>query len=333
MGVDAGHSTMRPAPTPIELPYSFGDPTPIPNINQNTDAWLGVRGTCDLTASEIPSVLGVGYDSPKTLWKKKCGFTVPSSDQPNFYQQEAMKRGQVLEPLARERMDILLGRRAVDGGFWKRSVTFCGLEFMLGASPDGIYAQTILSPDPRVLEIKCPISKTDCAPDSEDSRDRFWTYFFQIQTQMFCTGYRHAILFIFHPDLPHVAYRIKFDKGMWVNYVLPKVAEFIQSVKKRVEPGRVPAAVRRELRIVWAERLMDRGTIQDFPLPALQSIPSLPKRKASELQADELEDETLEAVGHFVEQSLAKRTNHQDPSDPLSLAAHVAADSATHSGC
>lgn len=320
---------MRPAPTPIELPYAFGDPTPIPNIDQNTDDWLAVRGTCDLTASELASVLGVGYDSPAALWRKKCGLTPERADEPNHYQLEAMKRGQFLEPFARERMDILLGRRAVNGGFWKRKVTYHGHTFMLGASPDGIYAQTVLSPDPRVLEIKCPISKTDCAPDSEDSRDRFWTYFFQIQCQLFCTGYRHAILFIFHPDLPNVAYRIRYNHDMWINYVLPKVGDFIRAVREKTCPGRVPPSIRRELRIVWAERLTGQGTILDFPLPALQNSPLRAKRTVAEMQADELEDETLEAVGRAVEQSLATQTSPPGPSNPLFLEDHDASSTAT----
>lgn len=324
---------MRPAATPIELQYAFGNPTPVQDIDQNTEAWLRVRATCDLTASEIASVLGVGYDSPAALWRKKCGLTPEKADQPNHYQLEAMKRGQFLEPFARERMDILLNRRAMSGGFWTRTVVYQNLGFVLGASPDGIYTQTLVEPEPAVLEIKCPISKTECAPDSPDSRDRFWTYFFQIQCQLFCTGYKRAILFVFHPDLPNVAYRLKYDHDMWVNYVLPRLAEFIRNVDQKKEPGRVPTSVRRELRIVWAERLSDSGTIRDFPLPALQSSPVQAKRKAAGPPTDELEDETLEAVVVSFEQSQAKRRSPPDPADLVSPAVHAAADSAIRSEC
>lgn len=324
---------MRPAPTPIELHYSYGEPTVVPNVEQNTADWMSLRGTCDLTASEIASVIGVGYDSPKTLWKKKCGLMVSSGEQPNHYQQEAMKRGQFLEPYARARMDAALYRRSYDGGFWKRKVTFRGLEFMLGASPDALYPPEPANPKPRVLEIKCPTSKMDCAPDSEDSRDRFWTYWFQIQCQLFCTGFDKAYLLLFHPDLPNLAYQIHFDVDMWTNYVLPRLAEFIQNVHARVEPGRVPKVVRQELRIVWAEKLMVRKKILHFPLPSLQNTPRPPKRTATEMQDGGIEDDTLEVVGHAFEQSQAKRTSPPSPPDLLSPADRDAADSAKRPEC
>lgn len=304
---------MRPAATPIELPYRFSSTSNHIVVEQNSEAWFREREKCDLTASEVPSALGVGYDSRATLYRKKKGLVVAERDKPNIYIQEAMKRGQVLEPHAREMMNIIFDRTATDGGFWTRELEYEGKRILLGASPDGIYYQTPTR-EALVLEIKCPISKTDCAPDSEDSRDRFWTYFFQIQCQLFCTQIKKAVLFIYHPELPSRSFFIDFDRLFWCQYVLPRLASFLDAVRAGNEPGRTPAATKQELRIVWAEKLVDRGVIRHYELPQIPRGP--PKRKAH-FDEEGLDDEVmLEVAVAFEQQGGTRETKRSLPSPP-----------------
>jgi len=306
---------MRPAATPIELPYKYESTSNHIVVDQNSERWFQEREKCDLTASEIPSAIGVGYDSPATLYKKKKGIAIPSKEQPNYHMQEAMKRGQYLEPHARAMMDIIFDRSATDGGFWTRGLEYEGRRMLLGASPDGIYYKTPTR-DAMVLEIKCPTTKTDGAPDSEDYRDRFWTYFFQIQCQLFCTQIDKAVLFIYHPELPSRSYFIKFDRLMWGQYVLPRLANFLAAVREGIEPGRTPAATKRELKIVWAERLVDRGVIVHYELPQIPRAP--PKRKEHFDDGGLDDEEMLEAAIAFEQQGAfqeKKRSLLSPPAD------------------
>lgn len=249
---------IRPPATRVPSPYTFGHPHQIV-VAQNSPEWFIERESCHYTASEIPSLLGCGYDSPAALWRKKMGLVPPQSDQPNTFQQEAMQRGQLLEPIARARLDTIVGETSVDGNFWTRTITFDedpSSTITLGASPDGYYPGSNT-----LLEIKCPMSKTKCDP-AED--DRFWTYFVQQMCQCFCTNKEKNVLFIFHPELPCTAYLNKFAGNFWKMVVLPRVREHRLAVLNRQEPKRLSPEVKRSLKNYWAEQLTATGFIRFF---------------------------------------------------------------------
>lgn len=187
------------------------------------------------------------------------GIAPPQSDVPNTFQQEAMKRGQELEPIARKRLDKVVGETAVDGNFWTRTITFDEdptTTITIGASPDGYYPNF-----DTLLEIKCPMNKTKCLPEEDD---RFWTYFVQQMCQLFCTGKERNILFIYHPELPSTAYVNKFASEFWNMVVCPRVREHRLAVLSKQEPKRLSADVKRSLKNYWARRLVDSHFIRFF---------------------------------------------------------------------
>jgi len=71
------------------------------NITQNSPEWLKMRRD-KIGASDAPSVMGIGYKTPYQLFLEKMGlFEQPIND--------AMRRGQELEPKAREKFTQMLG--------------------------------------------------------------------------------------------------------------------------------------------------------------------------------------------------------------------------------
>lgn len=282
------------APRMFTLPYSFGQPTRCV-VPQNSPDWFAAREKCHYTASEIPSVVGCGYDSPAALFRKKTGRMTASESKPNFFIQEAMKRGQVMEMTARSVADTIIGRQATEGNFWTRSLRFedTGEELLLGASPDGIYEKDPGNPKSNdlVLEIKCPLNKTSCDPE-EDTR--FWTYYVQIQVQLFCTGIKTALLFIYHPGLPNNMWMIDFSRKFWGHVVIPQLRWHRACCVNASEPKRQGAAMVQSLKTMWAFDLVRAGLLRPYcaPIPlALSPQKRLYEETVSDQELWELIDE------------------------------------------
>jgi putative phage-type endonuclease len=71
------------------------------DIAQNSTEWLAMRRN-KIGASDAPSILGCGYKTPYQLYLEKLGLY----DQP---QSDLMRRGQELEPLARQKFVEMVG--------------------------------------------------------------------------------------------------------------------------------------------------------------------------------------------------------------------------------
>ena len=74
------------------------------NIEQDSPEWHELRN-CSIGASDCPSIMGVGYDTPKNLWKQKLGA--------KKFQSDAMKEGKELEPQLRELGPVLAEKHIV----------------------------------------------------------------------------------------------------------------------------------------------------------------------------------------------------------------------------
>jgi len=108
----------------------------IVQMEQGTDEWKEWRRT-RIGASDIPSIMGVGFKTPYELWREKMGLAVGKTN-------EAMIRGTMMEPKAREwatrQLKVLIEPVIVESAIYDWAI----------ASLDG------LTLDGDILEIKCP---------------------------------------------------------------------------------------------------------------------------------------------------------------------------------
>ncbi len=115
------------------------------DIQQGTSEWLKLRKE-KVTATDAGVILGFGYESPYNLWEKKMSL------KPEATQTELMKRGQLLEPIAREQLCSQLGIKLTP------AVVISDERPWQMASLDG------LSDDNQVMvEIKCGLKTCEAA--------------------------------------------------------------------------------------------------------------------------------------------------------------------------
>lgn len=108
-------------------------------IKQNTPEWLDMRKS-HIGASDCPIIMGVSpWKTPFALWEEKLGLRECPP------QNEAMKRGHELEPIARELYSKITGNKV------EPKVVFHKEHKYLMASLDGINSDGNI-----IVEIKCP---------------------------------------------------------------------------------------------------------------------------------------------------------------------------------
>lgn len=210
--------------------YTYGDPTEFANEG---GALHPERDNCDLTASEVGAVLGVGYVTRNQLLERKMSGVEPKLH-PKV--EEMMQRGRDLEPQALEDLDRRFGRTHREGNFWKRSVTAAiGDTLMLGATPDGTWT---VDGKEENIEIKCPMVPR---PLTMEDDTKWWNYYVQCQVQLFCSRRDTCTLYSYHPEVhqPGCLWRISWNPEFWERYVLPELFEFKCRVRKSRESGQL----------------------------------------------------------------------------------------------
>lgn len=90
------------------------------------------RLQCDINASDIACLMGVGYDSPQKLFRKKTGREKSLSETATPFLMEILQQGQRLEPIALEELSKFINRKIEPGYMWIRHDS--GICF--GATPD-----------------------------------------------------------------------------------------------------------------------------------------------------------------------------------------------------
>ncbi len=158
------------------------------NLDQGSKEWLEWRKS-HVTATDISIILGSNpFKTEMELWEEKLGFR--ESQEMN----DAMKRGQLLEPDARKMASELF-----DINF--EPVVIESDEYpWLGASLDGISKC-----GKYILEIKCPKAATH--DDAMDGRFPIY-YEDQIQTQLLVSGAEICYYFSYRPECAHKTYSI-----------------------------------------------------------------------------------------------------------------------------
>ena len=155
---------------------------------QGTEGWLRDR-LGKVTASKLGDVLAKGGGAARANYLAELVVGRLTGEPGESYENDAMKRGKELEPLARSLYELTRSVDVVETGF----VDHPSIE-MAGASPDGLVG------DDGVVEIKCRNAAKHIAywltgKLSKDERC-------QMQWEMECTGRAWVDFVSFHPDFP-----------------------------------------------------------------------------------------------------------------------------------
>jgi putative phage-type endonuclease len=208
-----------------------------------------LRKTCDLTASEAPAVLGFGYKSVnELLTEKRTGISKPLS----FIAQGKCDRGKALEAEACAWLDKRLGKKHSVADFYVRVEMDADFEpVVMGASPDGVYTD-----GDELIEIKCPETYTDVAPNSRDPNRKatWWQYWLQVQFQLWVTQKQRAVLCVYHPSLPSQVFRIRWIQEFWDQVYWPAIEQFLRHRNSGKPFPRRKAGYREEV-YEWVEEL------------------------------------------------------------------------------
>lgn len=270
------------------------------HMTQNTPEWDAWRALCDLTASDAPALCGsgIGYKTATELYVEKKTGKAPSM---SIFVQEAAARGHLLEPRALAWLDSQTGKKHRSGSFHTRWVELHWREVvkrddglgtesnkkhskwvLLGASPDATYED---ADGTTVIEVKCPLSSTQCSPHSanENYRKKFWRYWIQVQFQLWVMDKRDAILCVWHPELPPNVFRVWFLADWWEKYFIPRLTRHIAGLHASTPPKRQPPGHLLEL-YAWASRLDETGA-------APESVPALVPAAGSD--SDDSDDAPL----------------------------------------
>lgn len=151
------------------------------DLDQGSEKWLQWRKT-RLTATSASILMDMNpFKTINDLWEEMLGITPPKPAN------EKMKRGNALEPIAR---DLLIKETGID---FKPICCEHDQDWWMAASLDGI------SPDHEIVcEIKCPKMQTHLETVADQKIPEF--YFAQCQHQLFVTGAQKVLYTSYHPD-------------------------------------------------------------------------------------------------------------------------------------
>lgn len=181
---------------------------------QGTDAWLELRKT-KVTASDAAVIMGMNpWKTPYMLWKEKMGLIPPQEEN------EAMRRGSDLEPIARELFNLKLNMA------FEPAVVFHPENEWMMASLDG------MSDLGNIVEIKCPGEKTHAIALNGKIPDYYYP---QVQHQIACADTKFAYYFSFD-GIDGVTVRVDRDQS-FIDAYMPKAKEFYDCIIKEMPPS------------------------------------------------------------------------------------------------
>lgn len=172
------------------------------NLIQGSKEWLEARKSF-VTATDASIIMGINpWKTPYKLWRQKMDLDPPEEEN------EAMRRGSELEPLAREWFIKETGIHCEPKVVFK--------EFMM-ASLDG------LSNDQKcVVEIKC--GSKSFAKAEQGLIDDY--YICQMMNQMYCANVDQSLFVAFNGDRG-IVIPVKIDQN-YISEMIPKLKEFYQ---------------------------------------------------------------------------------------------------------
>lgn len=188
--------------SPVFVEYQQGSP-------EWHDWRRGVLG-----ASDAGTILGVNpFKTARQLWEEKCGLAEPEPEN------DAMRRGTRLEPLARSAFELETGYDMPPACCYAKEYPF------IGASLDG-YAGAF------ILEIKCGASIYAKMAASKPIPEYYQA---QIQQQLMVTGAEKCYFWAFDPELGGKLRDVGPDLDMQAK-LLDALTKFWANVQSRIAP-------------------------------------------------------------------------------------------------
>lgn len=236
--------------------------------------WLDERKFV-IGASETPSILGCGFETPAEVWARKTGHETPRSEG------EHLEIGNVIQPalieLARRRLhlDVI----AEPDFVFRRSEAVP----YVGASLDAY----IVGEDGK----HCPLDTKNV--DGMNARD--WAnepplnYTVQLQQQMFVTGASYGYLFALIGGNKTAWHRIERNDA-FITAMLKKLEHFWRLVQTKTPPPYQDA--KDQARILSILHPQDSGAVVALDEIGMNAVD---RREVYSLQLDEIEAKKLEA--------------------------------------
>ena len=178
-------------------------------MEQGTQDWLELRKTKVTSTDASVLMYPDKYETPYQRWRKKKDLDFPAPEN------EAMRRGKVLEPVAREVVSRKLGVELIPTIRISQKVDWAM------ASLDG------LSPDGKTLvEIKCPTTRRiQVVPDF---------YYPQLQHQLYVCELEKMYYFNFFEDNTFILEVIRDE--LYIKRMLEVEAEFYECMQNYIPP-------------------------------------------------------------------------------------------------
>lgn len=183
------------------------------DLEQGTREWHDYRNT-RVMASDIPTLMGVGYSTPRKLFAQKKDPSLST------YENEAMRRGKELEADAREWAEGQLNLRFPAAVVESKECP------MFGASLDGLAGDTI-------LEIKCPGHQVYKEFIRNGTISNAWLY--QIQWQLYITGFEKAFLCVYEGFTGKII-TIERDQAL-INRIVPVAKDWLKDLLENNLPS------------------------------------------------------------------------------------------------
>jgi len=189
------------------------------NLEQGSPQWLSYRQK-HIMATDAGIILGLNnFKDMHQLWQEKMGFIEPEPVN------QAMLRGQMLEPIARdllcEQLDIEFEPMVVESSYYP----------WMGASLDGICKRHAC-----ICEIKCMKLQKHLQVSDENIDP---CHYAQMQHQMCCAEVAVAYYASYHPDAPEpLAVAIVYRNEPYIKSMIEKEKEFFFETMCSMEPTR-----------------------------------------------------------------------------------------------
>lgn len=183
------------------------------NLIQGSANWLDFRKN-KIMASMAPTIMGVGYDSPYSLWRQQLDLDPPKEIN------AAMKRGIELEPEALACVEKEIGCK------FEKVVAVSDMFPWLGASFDG------MSKDGAIVEIKTPY-KAQSAEEWWEKNEE--VYYPQFQVQMLVSNEFHCTVYVYMGNGEGKFFDVPRDDS-YINKMIPKLKEFYDFVQNLTPP-------------------------------------------------------------------------------------------------
>lgn len=186
----------------------------IDGLIQGSPEWLAFRKN-KVMASMAPSIMGVGYDTPYSLWRQQLDLDPPKEIN------AAMKRGIELEPEALACVEKEIGCK------FEKVVAVNDMYPWLGASFDG------MSRDGAIIEIKTPYKA--------QSADEWWekneeVYYSQFQTQMVVANEYYCNVYVYMGNGIGKIFIVSRSDN-YINKMIPKLKEFYDCMMNLMPPA------------------------------------------------------------------------------------------------